>query len=555
LEIEAKFSIPHERMFQRLLETSMLAGFEMGDASVAELHDRYLDTANRAILAGGYACRIRCQNERYLATVKGLGQASGGIHRRIEHETVLPESLPPQDWPPGPIRDLIIGLADYHPLVPLFEIEQTRHSRSLCDGDRAIAELNLDHVHLCQEGIVAASFLELEAELLPAGTEDDLARLVSDLESTWGLTPENRSKFERGLSLFQSIDLSDQGTEAVMEPSLPSQELPSVELLDKPGIEPDDPMSEAGRKTFRFHYRRMVYNEPGTRLGEDIEALHDMRVATRRMRAAFRVFGDYYEPRAVAPYRKGLKRTGRALGRVRDLDVFRDKIQKHLATLPESQQDSLDALLAELEVCREAARERMVAYFDGKKYARFKERFGEFVETEGLGSLSVELDEDDPWPYRVRQVAPVAIYQRLAEVRAYDEWVSTPSPPLKRLHALRIACKMLRYTMEFFREALGPDAKTPIKEVVVMQDHLGELQDTVVAGDILRSFQQRGTWGPDMTQSPSNRTEAAADPGVNAYLAFTQTRLQHLLDTFPQAWQRLKGPEFSHMVAEAVAVL
>jgi CHAD domain-containing protein len=299
----------------------------------------------------------------------------------------------------------------------------------------------------------------------------------------------------------------------------------------------------------------MVYHELGTRLGEDIEALHDMRVATRRMRAAFRVFGDYYKPKVIAPHLKGLKRTGRALGRVRDLDVFRDKIQKHLTTLPESQQGSLDALLAELEVRRESARERMVAYLDGKKYARFKERFGEFVETEGLGSLPVELDGDDPWPYRVRHVAPVTIYQRLAAVRAYDEWVSIPDPPLERLHALRIACKMLRYTMEFFREALGPEAKAPIKEVVVMQDHLGDLQDAVVAGDILRSFQKWGTWGPGVTQAPPNGAKTVVDPGVDAYLAFTQAKLRHLLDTFPEAWQRLKGAEFSRMVAEAVAVL
>ena len=49
------------------------------------------------------------------------------------------------------------------------------------------------------------------------------------------------------------------------------------------------------------------FAELGTRLGEDIEALHDMRVATRRMRAAFRVFGEHFEPKAVAPYLKGLK--------------------------------------------------------------------------------------------------------------------------------------------------------------------------------------------------------------------------------------------------------
>jgi CHAD domain-containing protein len=327
-----------------------------------------------------------------------------------------------------------------------------------------------------------------------------------------------------------------------------------IELLETSGIEPDDPMSEAGRKTFGLHYRRMLYNEPGTRLGEDIEALHDMRVATRRMRAAFRVFGDYFQSKTMAPHLKGLKRTGRALGPVRDLDVFREKIQAYLATLPDMQRGSLDALLVVLEAQREAARQRMLAYLDGAEYARFKQRFGEFVETEGMGSLPVALNGGEPRPYRVRHVAPMVIYERLAVARAYDEWVSIPDPPRERLHALRIACKRLRYSLEFFREVLGPDAEALIKEVVVMQDHLGALQDAVVASEILRDYLRWGTWGHQVADALPPDGPVFA-PGVEAYLNAMQSDMKHLVATFPQAWRRITGADFSRMVAEAVAVL
>lgn len=327
----------------------------------------------------------------------------------------------------------------------------------------------------------------------------------------------------------------------------------AVTLLERPGIEADDPMSEAGRKTFRFHYRRMLYNEPGTRLGQDIEALHDMRVATRRMRAAFRVFGSFYEPKAVAPYRKGLKRTGRILGRVRDLDVFRAKIHDYLEALPASQGASLDNLLATLEERREAARQQMIDYLDGKTYARFVEGFGFFVETEGWGSRRVDSHGSDPAPYRVRHVAPVMIYERLAAVRAYDEWVSIPDPPLKRLHALRIACKRLRYCLEFFSEVLAPGTKGLIKEVVVLQDHLGAVQDAVVAEEMLRSYLRRGTWGGDVTASePSPPSDA---PGVELYLAAKQAELEQLVESFPQVWHRMQAPDFSRMVAKTVMAL
>jgi CHAD domain-containing protein len=326
-------------------------------------------------------------------------------------------------------------------------------------------------------------------------------------------------------------------------------------LLKKPGINPDDPMSEAGRKTFRFHYRRMLFHEPGTRLGEDIEALHDMRVATRRMRAAFRTFDDYYDPKVMRPLLKGLRQTGRMLGAVRDLDVFRAKTQAYLETLPESQRSSLGDFLALLEERRETARQAMITYLNSARYRRFKECYGEFVETRGMGSLPVAPGEGEPRPYRVRYVVPVAIYQRLAAVRAYDEWVSTPHPPTTQLHALRIACKRLRYTLEFFDEVLGPAAQTLVKEVVAVQDHLGELQDAVVASGILRDFLVWGTWGPDTKRPPAASAAPVIAPGVAAYLAVRQLELQRLLDKFPQAWQRLNNAQCSGLVAEAVSAL
>jgi CHAD domain-containing protein len=654
LEVEAKFSIPDEQTFQQLLEASSLAGFHLGETAVVEVSDHYLDTAGRAVQAAGYACRLRLTAGRCLVTVKGLGGTSGAIHRRAEYEVEMAGPLPPQDWPPSAARDLIVQLCADDALLPLFDVEQTRHMRLLHKADRQIAELSLDHVRMIRIDAEPAVYLELETELLPDGSVQDLERVAAELQEGWRLAPEGRSKFERALALLEAGMAADVTGETGREKRLTSQERaivehlahqqevvarrarlllawddglpraetiersglsprrarywlsafprrrlgifpqrsletvaggeilspslqaeepaaahlqvasveelaplpPSTVLLNKPGIEPDDPMSEAGRKTFRFHYRRMLYHESGTRLGNDIEALHDMRVATRRMRAAFRVFGDYFDPQVVAPYLKGLKRTGRMLGAVRDMDVFRDQVQAYLADLAKSQRASLDGLLAVLEARRETARERMIVYLDSAKYRHFTEAFGEFVETEGLGSLPVVLDQEEPRPYRVRHVAPMAVYERLAAVRAYDEWVSIPHPPLARLHAVRIACKRLRYTLEFFSEVLAPTTRAAVKEITAMQDHLGSLHDAVVASGILRDYLVWGTWGhdDDDLRRPDLETPVIA-PGVAAYLAARQTELQHLLDTFPTEWQRLTSAEFSRMVATAVAVL
>ena len=93
-------------------------------------------------------------------------------------------------------------------------------------------------------------------------------------------------------------------------------------------MQPADTLAEAGRKIFRFQFSQVLDHEAGTRLGEDIEELHDIRVATRRLRAAFEVFEGVFKPKALKNSPEGLRSTGRTLGQVRDLDVFMEKAQQ-----------------------------------------------------------------------------------------------------------------------------------------------------------------------------------------------------------------------------------
>jgi len=206
LEVEAKFTIPDEQTFQRLLETAELAGFSLGEGVVVRLQDLYLDTVAGAIRTGGFACRLRREETCYLATLKGLGAVSGAVHRRVEHQVRLSEPLPPWDWPSCIARDLVLPLLGNELLTLLFEIDQRRHSRSLFQAGRSVASLNLDRVCICPREPYrrADTYLELEVELLPDGSEADLDRLVDALESEWGLMPEGRSKFQRGLALCGS---------------------------------------------------------------------------------------------------------------------------------------------------------------------------------------------------------------------------------------------------------------------------------------------------------------------------------------------------------------
>jgi hypothetical protein len=150
-------------------------------------------------------------------------------------------------------------------------------------------------------------------------------------------------------------------------------------VIEVTPISPTDTLAEAGRKVMRQHFVAMLKQEEDTRHGEDIEALHDMRVATRRMRASFEVFGNAFEAKALKPHLKGLRATGRFLGRVRDLDVFMEKAQRYLDELPQYAPHGLDSLLQSWQAQREKARAAMLAYLDSKEYQNFKDAFVAFI--------------------------------------------------------------------------------------------------------------------------------------------------------------------------------
>ena len=285
----------------------------------------------------------------------------------------------------------------------------------------------------------------------------------------------------------------------------PAPEEPPI--IEIPPLAVDDPMSEAGRKVIYLHFTRMLANEAGTRLGEDPEALHDIRVATRRMRAAFVLFGAHFDEKTLKQFGKGLRRAGRTLGAVRDLDVLLEKARAHVATLPPDSAGSLDPLLAHWETAGDVARRQMLDYLDGSAYREFAADFGAFLTTPGAGALSIP--DDEPVPFQVRHVAPSLIITHYESVRAFERLL--PGAPLPTYHALRIDCKGLRYALEFFRDLLGDEAPALIKQVTGMQDLLGELQDAHVAEALLDGFLR------DHRKAARKRPAELSLAGVEAY--------------------------------------
>jgi CHAD domain-containing protein len=268
-----------------------------------------------------------------------------------------------------------------------------------------------------------------------------------------------------------------------------------------------DAWAEAGRKVLRLHLGRMVARVPGVIAGEDAEEVHAMRVATRRMRAAWRVFGDGFERDAVRRYRGELRDIGGRLGAVRDLDVLIEILVAEGQRRSSRQRAALEPLLAAWRAEREARRVDLVATLGSERFIEFVIDYVRLVETAGHAAVATPPHT----PGLVRNRMPATIWNAYQAVWAFDDEVATAD--LATLHQLRIAAKWLRYTLEFVREPLEPEALSLIRPVVALQDHLGSQHDQHVAGLLARAFVASTTLTDVQARSIANFVEHL-DEGV-----------------------------------------
>jgi CHAD domain-containing protein/uncharacterized protein YjbK len=524
VEIEAKYAISDRAVFEALLELRTLGPYSLRPAGERHVIDHYLDTKDHRLRRAGYACRLRegLAEGQWRLTVKGLGKVEGAVHERPELECDVAPRSALADWPEGPAREMVSRLSEGQPLAELFALRQDRSDRAVEEGDRGVGQLSLDVV---EANIAGSGSLghELEIELGPTGSLDDLDALEGELRP-YNLTPQSMSKFERALALLEAGSRAPKARKRAI------------------GVRADEPMAEAGRKILRFHFDRMVANEKDTRKGEDIEALHHMRVATRRQRAALRIVSPYFKRKPLQGFRDELRTLADRLGAVRDLDVLIESAERHRAKQRPEAAAAFDLLLEEWRRQRGEARHLLLRHLDRGAYGDFMTRYGEFLSSPGAGVK--EGGAGTPHPRLVRHVLPAELWDHYGRVRAYETMVTWAS--IETLHALRIEAKRLRYLLEFFAEVLGPGLAGSIDALVRLQDHIGELHDADVTIGLLRDFLMR-------------RAQAAPNPAlaeaVGRYLKLTETRLRTLQRTVKKPWRRVAGPRLRTALGRAVARL
>ena len=562
IEVEMKYEVVTAGGGDRYLVAPELGPFTPeGAVKSIRVEDRYVDSADWALDRAGFAARLRKTSRGTQISIKARNLSGGRLQRREEIEGPADAGLLAADWPHSQARSVILELCGDAALTELLTIRQLRRVRSLGAGATR-AELSLDEVEVLGDGRVLDRFEELEVEL-KRGDETPLAALVEIFDADAGLRPVSRSKLNRAVKAIRtampSMPKDVQARWLAAPPDLlagigsesPADvpaEPPAAAAAASPakpgprtlGISAEDSLPEAAGKVLQFHFARMQRREAGTRSGNDAEDLHDMRVATRRMRAAWRVFDGAFKTSKTKKIRRHLETIADRLGAVRDLDVLIEGLEAYSVALDEDQRPGLEPLLSLWRRQRANARTQLLGELDSDRYASFIEEMEAFLDA---GANAAAAVGPPTAPHRVRDRAASEIWTAYETVRAYE--LVLPWADIETLHELRISTKWLRYTLEFFGETLGPDSERLLARVGALQDHLGGLHDADVATKLAR----------DLLVARAGELSKLETEAIGAYLNSREREVARRQRTLGPIWRAVNGAPFRRALGRAAASL
>ncbi len=223
----------------------------------------------------------------------------------------------------------------------------------------------------------------------------------------------------------------------------------------------------------------------GVRLAEDIEFVHHARVASRRLRAGLKVFGECFKPKKLNRWTKAIRRITAELGDARDKDVQIEYLRAALRTLFEGECFAgISRLLVHFEYYREEMQRYVV------KAINRLQRGGELKSLEkALKKIQARADSNHISMYSRYSYARAEFHVvgRLEELLACEECLARPDDAPAH-HVMRIAAKRLRYTLEIVRTIYAGRLDFALAIVKRLQTLLGDVHDCDVWQDQFDEF-------------------------------------------------------------------
>ncbi|MFD9071447.1 CYTH and CHAD domain-containing protein [Streptomyces lasiicapitis] len=428
------------------------------DKGVAELDAVYYDTADQRLAAASITLRRR------------TGGADAGWHLKLP----VPEMEGARDEVHAPLSDdvprALIGLVRSRvrtaELTPIVRLRSSRELRHLVDASGALlAEVSIDGVRADRlaGGTDATAWTEIEVELADDGDPALLDKVEKKLRKAGVHRSTSSSKLARALR--ETVD-------------------PAGGAAPVPAAAPAPVEDSAGAQVLAYLREQrdaLVDLDPAVR--QDLpDSVHQMRVATRRTRSAFKSYAKFLDRAVTDPVGEELKWLAAELGVDRDREVLTERLTEAIAAVPRTL--LLGPVRGRLKIWKVAgragSRRKTVAVLDSGRYLALLDRLDAFLADPPLRKAA-ETPATEALPK-----AMLKDYGRLA-TRVDHALALTPGEERDvAMHEARKAAKRARYAGEAAGPALGNPADRFAKRMKAVQKVLGEHQDSVVAREALR---------------------------------------------------------------------
>lgn len=474
-EVELKLGLAdaHQSRFLRhpLLRQAALRHAEA-------LDNIYYDTADLALRRRGIALRVRRDGHNWIQTVKGGGSVQAGLHSRFELEAPVARDHPDLTKIDDPALNALFAAPEVRDGLETAFVTEFRRTVWLLespDGDQVEMALDLGEI---RAGDAATSISEVELEL-KSGNPAALYEAALALTRRVTLRLENASKAERGYGL--------------RVPPAPPKPVKAAALDLRSGMS----VEQAFQRIAWSCISHLQCNHRGLLTGNDVEYVHQMRVAMRRLRSACGLFSRIAPAIRDEALTAEIRWFAAELGAARDWDVFvTETLPPVLACAIDDQpllrlnEQALAVAMANRHLARQAA--------DSLRYQQLLLRLGAWL-NRAPWRAAAEKSRLKKLDSPILKIGAQLLDKRHQQLCQRGENLAALSTAER--HALRIAGKKLRYAAEFLSH-LYPGARTQayLRALADLQDILGVLNDHVVTRCLLDKL-EGGKEGGDALQA------------------------------------------------------
>ncbi len=499
-ENEFKLTTSPKNQVKLLKILTAMDGVEKDSRQTKRLVSTYYDTEDRRLKLHGLTLRIRDKAGELEQTLKSTGTAVSGILARQEWTTSIDNNQPNLGIVGSSAVHDRIGLILPQELRPLFKSDVRRTSliihHSCGPGDAARVEVVFDKGRIVADKN-RMGISEVELELLQ-GTRTALLDLANIIANAVPVVLSLGSKVDHGFELRD-------GTvpRAITAYSLSLPKNLSVE--------------DGMMRIFRSALGHLLINRNAASSGKDIEGVHQVRVAIRRIKSAVTVFHHFLLEEQTAPIKTEIEWMMDTLGPARDLDVFLDEVVPAvMANRPDDQ--DLNAITKAAKKARTANYRKVRSMLSSSRYTKTMLRLALWIEEREWRETQSIIELDGP----LNATAGKLLSRRYRKILKMGRKFKKLSA--EQRHEIRIVLKKLRYTSEFFSSLYSKNqSKSYIASMKSLQNALGAANDVAVAEELTQSLVKsvrRGSKDSFALQSGAGKilgwhSRAAADAEVD----------------------------------------